>query len=97
MAFTPTREIPFLVLAIYPNRLYCNGMRNDKIKSMLREVVKDAGTSQRQLAFAVDMDPSDISNMVARKPREPLVGTAIKIARALGCAVEDIWDIEEAA
>lgn len=65
-----------------------------RIKNSIKSVVSDKGTSQRQVAFGADLDPSVVSDIATGK-REPLVGTALKIAAALGCSVDDLFKLDE--
>ena len=68
-----------------------------RIKNSIRLILDGLGelpngkaASQRQVAIAAGLDPSVISDITNGK-REPYVGTALKIAAALGCSVEDIF------
>ena len=72
-------------------------MRNHRVENSIRSVLDGLGelpngkaASQRQVAFAAELDPSVISD-IANGKREPYVGTALKIAAALGCSVEDLF------
>lgn len=62
----------------------------------LSELANGKAASQRQVAFASGLDPSVVSDIATGK-REPLVGTALKIAAALGCSVDDIFALNEEA
>ena len=67
----------------------------NNIKSILdgmETLPNGAAASQRQVAIRCGQDPSVISDIATGK-REPLVGTALKIAAALGCSVEDIFEL----
>ena len=76
-------------------------MRNHRVENSIRSVIdgldslpNGKNATQRQVAFAAGLDPAHISDMVLGK-REPYVGTALRIAAALGCSVEDIFALVE--
>lgn len=50
------------------------------------------GMTQQQLAEAVGCLRGDISRW-ERGERRPNTGSAMKLARALGCKIEDLFDI----
>ena len=65
-------------------------MRKIQVTNRIATECKGRKTSQRQVAFAAGFDPSAMSDIATGK-REPLVGTALKIAAALGCSVEELF------
>lgn len=76
-------------------------MRNYRVENCIRKTLETLGelpngkaASQRQVAFAAGLDPSVISDITNGK-REPYVGTALKIAAALGCSVEDLFALAD--
>lgn len=70
-------------------------MRTYRVKTNLREALKRADITQRALAAAIDMDVSNISNIVNGKQRDLQVSSALKIADALGSTVEELFELVE--
>ncbi len=64
----------------------------------LQKAVKGAGISQGELARRCSMNPEYVSK-IANGHITPLVSTALRIAQALGCSIEDLFELvdEEAA
>ncbi len=58
--------------------------------SYLREKRRSAGISQRQLADRVGVDFSYISKLENGRLPPPAAGTIVRLAQAIGCAVEDL-------
>ena len=78
-------------------------MRNYRVENCIRSTLdgleslpNGKNASQRQVAIAAELDPSVISEITNGK-REPYVGTALKIAAALGCSVEDLFALSDEA
>ena len=76
-------------------------MRNYRVENSIRSALdgleslpNGKNASQRQVAIAAELDPSVISDITNGK-REPYVGTALKIAAALGCSVEELFALAD--
>ncbi len=54
------------------------------------EVLKKRKWNQRRLAKASGLDPAHICKVI-HNTADPRVGTALKIAAALGMKIEDLW------
>jgi len=62
------------------------------ITCKLQEVLDSEGRKQIWLAKATGCDRSNISTICKCKSN-PSLEVALKIAKALGCKVEDIWEL----
>lgn len=60
----------------------------------LRIIIAERRIHQKELAKQVGIRESTLSEIVNEK-REPTLTTAMKIARALGMEVGQIWELEE--
>ncbi len=56
----------------------------------IEEVLRQKGWTQLRLAQEAGLQPAHV-NKVIRNTANPRVDTAIRIARALGKKVEDLW------
>lgn len=66
----------------------------DKIRNNIRDYLEKMNMSQRKLAELCDTTEVSISRYVAGE-RVPTAPMCIKIAKALHCAVEDLYTVEE--
>ena len=60
------------------------------MENCIAEFLKKRKWNQRRLAKASGLDPAHI-NKVIRNTADPRVGTALRIAKALGTTVEELW------
>lgn len=63
--------------------------------SLLRQQRIKRGRSQEALAKMVGCDRFYISHLERGKVKDPRISVAHRIARALGCFIEDIWFPED--
>lgn len=59
--------------------------------NLILSVLKKRGKSQGWLSKQTRIDRMQLNKIVRGITRHPQVHTAIKIAKALGVSVEDIW------
>lgn len=62
------------------------------MKNRLGLVLLAEGMHQNELARKVNVEPTTIHHYVHGK-REPNIEMALRIAKALGVKVEDIWEV----
>lgn len=68
-------------------------MRN-KTENRVKEYRTNSGMTQNQLAELVGVTRLTIISL-EKKKYDPSVGLALKIAKAFGCMVEDLFVVEE--
>lgn len=64
-----------------------------KLTSRLREILKQQGRSQKWLCEQTGANKSTISDLV-KGAHDPSMVLGLRIAKALGVSVEDIWNEE---
>jgi putative transcriptional regulator len=67
-----------------------NILRSLKVKSRLKEIMKDEGRTQKWLAEKVGVSMTTISSIINEKSI-PTLPLAMRIAKILGKSIEDIW------
>lgn len=60
------------------------------MRCRLKEILDERGLKQKWLYEKVDLSSSAMSQIV-RGESDPTLQTALRIAKALGLTVEDIW------
>lgn len=68
-------------------------MGHGQLKSRLREAMAEAGMDEPQLAKATGISQPAI-NLIKNGKREPTLGNAVRIAKALGLRLDQIWSVE---
>jgi len=64
------------------------------VKNRLKEILDERGTKNVWLADKANVNNSTLGNIIKNR-HNPSIEVAIKIARALGMKVEDIWIVED--
>jgi len=64
------------------------------VKNRLKEILDERGTKNVWLAEKANVNNSTLGNIIKNR-HNPSIEVAIKIARALGMKVEDIWIVED--
>lgn len=61
----------------------------------LREARIKRGISQKELSIRADVPQNTISTIETRSRENPGIGTLWKLAKGLGCPLEELYDLEE--
>ena len=69
-------------------------MSKPRIRNRVKQYRDQAGMTQLELAVKAGMTPPAVSEIEAVK-REPVLFTALKLARALETTVDDLFELEK--